>query len=53
MKLSSTNVSGDAQSASVMQFVKGDIQSADLVRHIFDQEQIDTVMHFAAQVGSC
>ncbi|KAL3156825.1 Rhm1p [Trebouxia sp. C0009 RCD-2024] len=30
-------------------FVKGDIQSADLVRHIFDQEEIDTVMHFAAQ----
>ena len=34
-----------------VQFVKGDIQSADLVRHIFDQEEIDTVMHFAAQVG--
>lgn len=34
-----------------MQFVKGDIQSADLVRHIFDQEKIDTVMHFAAQVS--
>lgn len=34
-----------------VQFVKGDIQSADLVRHIFDQEEIDTVMHFAAQVS--
>ena len=35
------------------QFVKGDIQSADLVRHVFDQEEIDTVMHFAAQVCCC
>ncbi|KAA6427761.1 MAG: GDP-L-fucose synthase 2, partial [Trebouxia sp. A1-2] len=32
-------------------FVKGDIQSADLVRHIFDTEEIDTVMHFAAQAS--
>jgi UDP-glucose 4,6-dehydratase len=30
-------------------FVKGDIQSADLVRHILESEEIDTVMHFAAQ----
>lgn len=40
-----------ALTKSALQFVKGDIQSADLVRHIFDQEEIDTVMHFAAQVS--
>lgn len=32
------------------QFVKGDIQSADLVTHILKSEDIDTIMHFAAQV---
>ncbi|GAB4821215.1 hypothetical protein N2152v2_008261 [Parachlorella kessleri] len=30
-------------------FVKGDIQCADLILHILDEEKIDTVMHFAAQ----
>lgn len=30
-------------------FVKGDIQSADLILHILETEKIDTVMHFAAQ----
>ena len=30
-------------------FVKGDIESADLVNYVFTQEKIDTVMHFAAQ----
>jgi len=30
-------------------FIKGDIQSADLIVHILEQEQIDTIMHFAAQ----
>lgn len=30
-------------------FIKGDIQSADLVVHILQSEDIDTVMHFAAQ----
>ncbi|PSC70591.1 GDP-L-fucose synthase 2 [Micractinium conductrix] len=30
-------------------FIKGDIQSADLIVHILEQEKIDTVMHFAAQ----
>jgi hypothetical protein len=34
-----------------LQFVKGDIQCADLVRFVLETEQIDTVMHFAAQVG--
>ena len=28
-------------------FVKGDIQCADLLLHILEAEQIDTVMHFA------
>lgn len=30
-------------------FIKGDIQSTDLLVHILEQEKIDTVMHFAAQ----
>ena len=30
-------------------FIKGDIQSSDLIIHVLEQEQIDTVMHFAAQ----
>ena len=30
-------------------FVKGDIQSMDLVCHLLQSENIDTVMHFAAQ----
>jgi dTDP-glucose 4,6-dehydratase len=30
-------------------FVKGDIQSVDLVSHILKTEQIDTILHFAAQ----
>ena len=32
------------------QFIKGDIQSGDLLRYVMDTEEIDTVMHFAAQV---
>ena len=31
------------------QFIKGDIQSADLLNFILPDEAIDTVMHFAAQ----
>lgn len=31
-------------------FVKGDIQCMDLVSHVLEKEEIDTVMHFAAQV---
>lgn len=31
-------------------FVKGSIQSLDLVSHVLETEKIDTVMHFAAQV---
>lgn len=30
-------------------FVKGDLQSADLLSYVLSTEQIDTVMHFAAQ----
>jgi dTDP-D-glucose 4,6-dehydratase len=30
-------------------FVKGDIKSADLLRHVIKSEGIDTIMHFAAQ----
>ena len=33
-------------------FVKGSIQSLDLVAHVLESENIDTVMHFAAQVRS-
>lgn len=33
-----------------LQFVKGNIQTADLVRYVLETEEIDTVMHFAAQV---
>lgn len=31
-------------------FVKGDIQSMDLVSFVLTTESVDTVMHFAAQV---
>lgn len=31
-------------------FVKGDIQSIDLVSHVLERENVDTIMHFAAQV---
>mmetsp|Transcript_10542 Transcript_10542/g.31746 ORF Transcript_10542/g.31746 Transcript_10542/m.31746 type:complete len:381 (+) Transcript_10542:56-1198(+) len=30
-------------------FVKADIQSADLISHVLQTEEIDTIMHFAAQ----
>lgn len=31
-------------------FVQGDILSADLLAHVLQQHDIDTVLHFAAQV---
>ena len=31
------------------QFVKGDITSSDLVNHVLETYDVDTVMHFAAQ----
>jgi len=30
-------------------FIQGDIQSVDLLRHIFEHETIELVLHFAAQ----
>lgn len=30
-------------------FVKGNICSSDLVNYVLEEEQIDTIMHFAAQ----
>lgn len=36
-------------SASNFKFVKGDISSPDLVSYVLKEEQIDTIMHFAAQ----
>jgi hypothetical protein len=35
------------------QFIKGDIQSMDLLSFVLLTENIDTVMHFAAQVRAC
>jgi UDP-glucose 4,6-dehydratase len=32
-----------------MQFVKGNICSSDLVTYVLREEQIDTIIHFAAQ----
>lgn len=34
-----------------LQFVKGDIQSMDLLSFVLQTEEIDTIMHFAAQVS--
>lgn len=33
-----------------LQFIKGDIQSMDLLSFVLLTEKIDTIMHFAAQV---
>ena len=35
---------------SLVQFVRGDITNTDFVLHILKEEQIDTIMNFAAQV---
>ena len=32
------------------QFIKGDLQSGDLLTYVLSTERIDTVLHFAAQV---
>jgi len=40
---------GELKDLPNFKFVKGDICSSDLVTFIFKSEQIDTVMHFAAQ----
>jgi len=39
----------ELESLPNFKFVKGDICSPDLVNHVFESEEIDTVMHFAAQ----
>jgi len=39
----------ELESLPNFKFVKGDICSPDLVNHVFKAEEIDTVMHFAAQ----
>ena len=39
----------DVENNSRYRFVKGDICDNDLVRNIFAEEQIDTVIHFAAE----
>ncbi len=37
------------QNEQNFKFIKGDILSPDLVMYVLETEQIDTVMHFAAQ----
>ncbi len=39
----------DIENDSRYRFVKGDVGDTDLVRNIFREEQIDTVVHFAAE----
>jgi dTDP-glucose 4,6-dehydratase len=39
----------EVENNSHYRFVKGDITDAELVRNIFAEEQIDTVVHFAAE----
>lgn len=34
---------------STAQFIKGDLQSGDLLSYVLTTEQIDTVIHMAAQ----
>ena len=34
----------------IAQFVKGDLQSGDLLSYVLRSETVDTVLHFAAQV---
>ena len=38
-----------ATTAPGFKFIKGDLQSGDLLSYILSTERIDTVMHFAAQ----
>ena len=38
-----------AAAAPGFKFIKGDLQSGDLLSYILSTERIDTVMHFAAQ----
>jgi dTDP-glucose 4,6-dehydratase len=43
------NVKQNVRESSRYTFIKGNLCSFDLVRHILDTHQIDTVVHFAAQ----
>ena len=43
------NVSSVIGDATNYKFVKGDIRSSDLVSYVLRTEQIDTILHFAAQ----
>jgi dTDP-D-glucose 4,6-dehydratase len=43
------NLSPATTSAPNFKFVKGDVQSADLVAHVLRDAAVDTVLHFAAQ----
>jgi UDP-glucose 4,6-dehydratase len=40
---------GSVKDSPNFKFIKGEIQSADLIIHVLEHEQIDTIMHFAAQ----
>lgn len=35
-----------------VQFTKGDLQCGDLLTYLLTSKKIDTVLHFAAQVGT-
>ncbi|PNG99146.1 putative rhamnose biosynthetic enzyme 3, partial [Tetrabaena socialis] len=45
----STNNLASIAAQPNFRFIKGDIQSMDLVSYVLKTEEIDTVMHFAAQ----
>ena len=40
---------GDGDGDGRLKVVRGDVRSADLLRHVFETERIDTVLHLAAQ----
>ena len=47
-----TGAHASANAACLLaQFVKGDLQSGDLLSYVLRSESVDTVLHFAAQVG--
>ena len=43
------NLDAVSQSSKNFKFIEGDIRSADLVKHILLSDEIDTVLHFAAE----
>ncbi|KAK9802929.1 hypothetical protein WJX73_009124 [Symbiochloris irregularis] len=47
--VASRNNLAEALQSPNFKFIKGDIQSQDLLRYVMETEGIDTVMHFAAQ----